>query len=75
MELYRGLARQNPDAFQPNLAGLLSNLANRLSGGAVANTVASCRLIAGVEAEVWVAERPVPILFGYADAEQAYEAL
>jgi len=51
------------------------NLANRLSGGAVANTVTSCRLIAGAEAEVWVAERPVPILFGYADAEQAYEAL
>ena len=51
------------------------NLANRLSGGAVANTVAACRVIAGAETEVWVAERPVPILFGYADAEQAYEAL
>ena len=51
------------------------NLANRLSGGAVANTVTACRLIAGEEAEAWVAERPVPILFGYADAEQAYEAL
>src|SRR5688572_20072132 len=51
------------------------NLANRLSGGAVASTVTACRLIAGEEAEVWVAERPVPILFGYADAEQAYEAL
>ncbi len=51
------------------------NLANRLSGGAVATATAACRLIAGEEAEVWVAERPVPLLFGYADAERIYEAL
>lgn len=51
------------------------NLANRLSGGAVADTAAACRLIAGEEVEVWVAERPVPLLFGYADAERIYEAL
>jgi maleamate amidohydrolase len=51
------------------------NLANRLSGGAVATTAAACQLIAGEEAEVWVAERPVPLLFGYAEAEQIYEAL
>src|SRR5688572_8455540 len=51
------------------------NLANRLSGGAVAGTVAACRLIAGEQVEVWVPERPVPLLFGYADAEKMYEAL
>lgn len=51
------------------------NLANRLSGGAVANTEAAARLIAGEEAEVWVAERPVPILFRYGDAENLYETL
>jgi len=51
------------------------NLANRLSGGAVAGTASACRLIAGEEVNVWVAERPVPLLFGYADAEKMYEAL
>jgi nicotinamidase-related amidase len=51
------------------------NLANRLSGGAVASTATACRLIAGQAAEVWVAERPAPVRFGYADAEQLYEAL
>lgn len=51
------------------------NLANRLYGGAVADTAGACRLIAGEEVEVWVAERPVPLLFGYADAERIYEAL
>jgi nicotinamidase-related amidase len=51
------------------------NLANRLSGGAVANTDTACRLIAGREADVWVADRPVPLLFSYAGAEEMYEAL
>jgi nicotinamidase-related amidase len=51
------------------------NLANRLSGGAVTGTATACRLMAGDTAEVWVAERPVPLLFGYADAEKLYEAL
>lgn len=51
------------------------NLANRLSGGAVTGTETACRLMAGSAAEVWVAERPVPLLFGYADAEKLYEAL
>lgn len=54
--------------------GLL-NLANRLYGGAVASTDTTCRLIAGEEATVWVAERPVPLLFGYADAETLYRSL
>jgi tetratricopeptide (TPR) repeat protein len=31
VELYRALARQDPDAFQPDLAMSLNNLANRLS--------------------------------------------
>lgn len=51
------------------------NLANRLSGGAVVSTAAACRLIAGDEVEVWVPGRPVPLLFGYGDAEKVYEAL
>ncbi len=51
------------------------NLANRLYGGAVVNAAAACRLIAGAEADVWVPERPVPLLFGYDDAERLYETL
>jgi nicotinamidase-related amidase len=51
------------------------NLANRLSGGAVAGTDTACRLIAGDELEVWVPERPVPLLFDYADAEKVYDTL
>lgn len=51
------------------------NLANRLSGGAVADTDAACRLMAGAESDVWVPERPVPLLYGYADAERVYGAL
>ena len=51
------------------------NLANRLSGGAVTGTETACRLMAGNAADVWVAERPVPLLFSYADAEKLYEAL
>ena len=31
VELYRALARANPDAFTPDLAMALNNLANRLS--------------------------------------------
>jgi nicotinamidase-related amidase len=51
------------------------NLANRLNGGAVANAETACRLIAGAAAEAWVAEKQVPILFDYRDAEQQYEML
>ena len=51
------------------------NLANRLSGGAVTGTATACQLMAGRAAEVWVAGRPVPLLFSYADAQQLYEAL
>ena len=51
------------------------NLANRLSGGAVASTDTATRLIVGVEVNVWMPERPVPILFAYEDAERLFNAL
>ena len=51
------------------------NLANRLSGGAVASTDTAIKFMAGAEADVWVPERPVPILFGYDDAEKLYDTL
>ncbi|HET6160080.1 MAG TPA: isochorismatase family protein [Dongiaceae bacterium] len=51
------------------------NLANRLNGGAVATADKACRLIAGSSADVWVAEKQVPILFGYKDAQKQYESL
>lgn len=51
------------------------NLANRLSGGAVADSQTAVRLIAGAAAEVWAPERPVSILFGYGDAEELYRSL
>ena len=51
------------------------NLANRLYGGAVADTARACALMGGESAEVWVAERPAPILFDYDSARAAYRAL
>jgi nicotinamidase-related amidase len=51
------------------------NLANRLAGGAVASTETALHLIGGETAEAWTAERPVPILFGYDDAEKLYQSL
>jgi nicotinamidase-related amidase len=51
------------------------NLANRLNGGAVANAGTARRLMTGAAAEVWVTEKQVPILFGYQDAGQHYDAL
>jgi maleamate amidohydrolase len=51
------------------------NLANRLYGGAVADTARACALMGGEKAEVWVAERPAPILFDYDSARAAYQAL
>ena len=51
------------------------NLANRLNGGAVATAETASRLISGAAAEVWVAEKQVPILFGYQDAAKHYDAL
>jgi nicotinamidase-related amidase len=51
------------------------NLANRLYGGAVASTAVAIRLIEGETAEVWVPERPVPLLFEYRDAEALFDSL
>jgi nicotinamidase-related amidase len=51
------------------------NLANRLTGGAIANAETACRLIAGAAADVWVAEKSVPILFNFEDARAKYESL
>jgi maleamate amidohydrolase len=51
------------------------NLANRLYGGAVADTARACAMMAGKSAEVWVAERPAPILFKYETARAAYQSL
>ncbi|HEV8391413.1 MAG TPA: isochorismatase family protein [Dongiaceae bacterium] len=51
------------------------NLANRLNGGAVAKAATACRLIAGGRADVWAAEKQVPILFSYEDARRHYEML
>lgn len=51
------------------------NLANRLNGGAVANTATACRLIAGERANAWVAEKQVPILYTFEDAKAQYDAL
>jgi len=51
------------------------NLANRLSGGAVADARTTACLTAGAAADVWTPERPVPILFRYRDAEELYRSL
>jgi len=57
-----------------HMTGIL-NLANRLYGGAVAETETALRLIGGEKAEVWVCERPVPILFDFSTAERLYAEL
>src|SRR4029450_8858593 len=51
------------------------NIANRLYGGAVADTHRAMDLMVGRESEPWVPERPVPILFSYEDAADHYAAL
>jgi nicotinamidase-related amidase len=51
------------------------NLANRLYGGAIANTARALALMAGKSTEVWVPERPVPILFDYGNADELYAGL
>ncbi|CAN5485434.1 isochorismatase family protein [soil metagenome] len=51
------------------------NIANRLYGGAVADTDATLRLIAGEERDIWISVKPVPILFTYADAAAHYRNL
>jgi maleamate amidohydrolase len=51
------------------------NLANRLYGGAVTDTARAVKLMAGDEVAVWMADRPVPILFNYSDAAEHYRNL
>lgn len=51
------------------------NLANRLYGGAVIDTSGALALMAGDAVQVWMPERPVPILFHYTDAAEHYDRL
>jgi nicotinamidase-related amidase len=51
------------------------NLANRLYGGAVTRTANVADLLDGKTVEVWMAERPVPILFNFTDAAERYAEL
>ena len=51
------------------------NLANRLYGGAVTDTAGAMDLLDGKTVEAWIAERPVPILFSFADAAERYAEL
>jgi nicotinamidase-related amidase len=51
------------------------NLANRLYGGAVVDTAAACRLMAGETIDAWRVEGAVPLRFTFADAAAVYEAL
>lgn len=51
------------------------NLANRLYGGAVADTDRTVALLKGAAQPAWITERPVPILFDYATARDHYAAL
>ena len=51
------------------------NLANRLYGGAVADTANACRLIAGQSGEAWVTPGAVPLRYTLADAAEMYERL
>ncbi len=51
------------------------NLANRLYGGAVADTAAACRLIAGDTVPAWQLEGAVPFRYGYDTASALYQDL
>lgn len=51
------------------------NLANRLYGGAIADTATACRLLAGEAADAWQLEGAVPIRFAYDTADDFYDAL
>ena len=51
------------------------NMANRLYGGAVADTARAAALIAGRPARVWTTALPVPIKFTWASAAAEYAAL
>lgn len=51
------------------------NMANRLYGGAVADTARACALIGGGAARVWSTPLPVPIKFTWHSAAEDYAAL
>ena len=51
------------------------NLANRLYGGAVADTDGACRLMTGETIAAWQPDRPVPLRFSFEDAGELYAAL
>jgi maleamate amidohydrolase len=51
------------------------NLANRLYGGAVIDTDAACRLIAGETVQAWQVQGAVPIRFTYETATDLYDEL
>jgi nicotinamidase-related amidase len=51
------------------------NLANRLYGGAVADTQSACRLMAGETVETWMVEGAVPLRFTFENADALYDGL
>ena len=51
------------------------NMANRLYGGAVADTERAVTLIGGGAAQVWRTDLPVPVKFTYESASADYAAL
>lgn len=51
------------------------NLANRLYGGAVCDTGAACRLLAGETIEAWSPRTPVPIRYELETATALYQAI
>lgn len=51
------------------------NLANRLYGGAVADTTGACALMAGETIDAWVVEESVPLRFTFENAADLYGGL
>ncbi|AZO08396.1 MULTISPECIES: isochorismatase family protein [unclassified Mesorhizobium] len=51
------------------------NLANRLYGGAVTNTLDACRLMAGDTVSAWQVEGAVPLRFTFENAARLYAEL
>jgi maleamate amidohydrolase len=51
------------------------NLANRLYGGAIADTGAACRLMEWKTITAWQPEVPVPLRFNFEDASALYDGL
>jgi maleamate amidohydrolase len=51
------------------------NLANRLYGGAITNTIDACRLMAGDTVSAWQVEGSVPLRFTFENAARLYGEL